>query len=120
MDSMLGADTEKATLAWLGGALEYAYSHGQQLALTNLEAVMEDVVFVEEMAARRTSCVDAAATPASLVTSEAVLHAKGIATVAPMRRVSNTPASQTTSNESENREGKKHDPGNRRRSSGIP
>ncbi len=69
MDSMLGAHTEEVTLAWLGGALDHAYSHGQQLALAYLEAVMEDVVFAEEMAAKRTSCVDSAATPASLVTS---------------------------------------------------
>jgi len=34
-----------------------------------LEAVMEDVFFAEEMAARKTSCVDCAATPASPVTS---------------------------------------------------
>ncbi len=77
MDSMLGADTEKATLAWLGGAMEHAYSHGEQLALAYLEAVMEDVVFAEEMAARRTSCVDSAATPASLVTSWAPCPGRG-------------------------------------------
>jgi hypothetical protein len=53
LDSMLGADTETATLAWLEEALEHAYSHGQHIALAYLEAVMEDVVFEEEMAARR-------------------------------------------------------------------
>ncbi|HEV2092955.1 MAG TPA: hypothetical protein VGR18_07295 [Rubrobacter sp.] len=53
MDSMLGAHTETATLAWLEEALEHAYSHGQRFALAYLEAVMEDVVFEEEMAARR-------------------------------------------------------------------
>ncbi len=57
MDSMSGARTEEATLAWLGGALEHAYSHGQQLALAYLEAVMEDVMFAEEMAARDASFV---------------------------------------------------------------
>ena len=67
--SMLGLDTEEATLAWLETALEHAYSHGQHFALAYLEAVMEDVVFAEEMAARKPSFVDPAATPASLVTS---------------------------------------------------
>ena len=69
LDPMLVADTDTATLAWLEAALEHAYSHGQQLALAYLEAVIEDVVFAEEMAARSTSFVDTAATPASLVTS---------------------------------------------------
>ena len=53
LDSMLGAHTETATLAWLEEALKHAYSHGQHIALAYLEAVMEDVVFEEEMAARR-------------------------------------------------------------------
>lgn len=44
-------DPENATLAWLDGALEYAYSHAQSKALAYLEAVMEDVVFEEELAA---------------------------------------------------------------------
>ena len=69
MDSKLRAHTEEGTLAWLEAALDHAHSHGQQLALAYLEAVMEDVVLAEEMATRRTSCVDSAATPASLVTS---------------------------------------------------
>ncbi len=69
MDPMLVADTKEVTLAWLEEALEHAYSHGQRFALAYLEAVMEDVVLAEEMATRRTSCVDSAATPASLVTS---------------------------------------------------
>ena len=51
MDPMLVADTENATLAWLEAALEYAHSHGQHFALAYLEAVMEDVVFAEEMTA---------------------------------------------------------------------
>jgi hypothetical protein len=45
---------ENATLAWLDGALEHAYSHGQSKALAYLEAIMEDVVFEEEMAIRET------------------------------------------------------------------
>jgi hypothetical protein len=69
---MLVADAEEATLAWLEAALEHAYSHGQHLALAYLEAVMEDVVFREELAARKTSFVDTAATPASLITSQAL------------------------------------------------
>lgn len=68
LDPMLVADTETATLAWLEAALEHAYSHGQYLALAYLEAVIEDMVFAEEMAARKTSFVDTAATPASVVT----------------------------------------------------
>lgn len=47
-------DHEDATLAWLDGALEHAYSRGQSKALAYLEAVMEDVVFEEEIAARET------------------------------------------------------------------
>ena len=53
LDPMLVADTKNATLAWLEAALEHAYSHGQHSALAYLEAVMEDVVFEEEMATRR-------------------------------------------------------------------
>jgi hypothetical protein len=52
---MLVADTKEVTLAWLEAALEHAYSHGQHLALTYLEAVMEDVVFEEEITARTAS-----------------------------------------------------------------
>jgi hypothetical protein len=66
---MLEAGTEEATLAWLKGALEHAYSHSQHLALAYLEAVMEDVVFEQEMAVRRPSRVDSAAAPASHLTS---------------------------------------------------
>jgi hypothetical protein len=53
LDSMLGTGTDTTTLDWLEEALEHAYSHGQHIALAYLEAVMEDVVFEEEMAARR-------------------------------------------------------------------
>ncbi len=52
LDPMLVADTENATLGWLEAALEHAYSHGHHLALAYLEAVMEDVMFEMEMAAR--------------------------------------------------------------------
>ncbi len=53
LDSMLGADTDTATLAWLVSALEQARREGQWKAVAYLEAVIEDVVFEEEMAARR-------------------------------------------------------------------
>jgi hypothetical protein len=65
---MLGAGTEEATLAWLEAALEHAYSHAQHSTLAYLEAVMEDVLFAEELAASKTFFVDPAAAPASLVT----------------------------------------------------
>ena len=52
LDPMLVAETETATLAWLEEALEHAYSQGQRFALAYLEAVMEDVVFEEEMTTR--------------------------------------------------------------------
>ncbi len=55
LDPMLVADTKEVTLAWLEAALEHAYSHGQHLALAYLEAVMEDVVFEEEITARTAS-----------------------------------------------------------------
>ncbi len=57
MDPMLVADTKEVTLAWLEEALKHAYSHGQHLALAYLEAVMEDVVFEEEITARTASVV---------------------------------------------------------------
>ena len=57
LDSMLGTDTKEVTLAWLEEALEHAYSHGQHLALAYLEAVIEDVVFEEEITARTASVV---------------------------------------------------------------
>ncbi len=57
LDPMLVADTEDATLAWLEAALKHAYSHGQHSALAYLEAVIEDVVFEEEMMAREASFV---------------------------------------------------------------
>ena len=48
---------ENATVAWLEAALEHAYSHGQHLALAYLEAVIEDVVFEEEITAGTASVV---------------------------------------------------------------
>jgi hypothetical protein len=44
---------EPVSVAWLEDALEYAHAHGQMSSLTYLEAVMEDVEFVMEMAAKR-------------------------------------------------------------------
>lgn len=39
-------------MAWLEAALEHAYSHGQLRVLAYLEAVMEDLVFEEQIAVR--------------------------------------------------------------------
>ena len=44
---------ESVSVAWLEDAIEHAHAHGQMKALAYLEAVMEDVVFVVEMAATR-------------------------------------------------------------------
>ena len=41
------------SLAWLEEALEHAYAHGQMKTLAYVEAVMEDVVFMMEMADTR-------------------------------------------------------------------
>ena len=41
------------SLAWLEEALEHAYAHGQTKTLAYLEWVMEDAVFVMEMAERK-------------------------------------------------------------------
>ncbi len=53
LDSMLGADTDTATLAWLVSALEQARGEGQGKAVGYLEAVLDDVVFEMESVARR-------------------------------------------------------------------
>jgi hypothetical protein len=53
LDSMLGTGTETETLDWLASALEHARAQGQCKALGYLEAVMDDVEFEREMAARR-------------------------------------------------------------------
>jgi hypothetical protein len=44
---------ESVSLAWLEDALGYAYAHGQMQTLAYLEALMEDVVFMLEMAASK-------------------------------------------------------------------
>jgi hypothetical protein len=44
---------ESVSLAWLEDAIEYAHAHGQMQTLAYLEAVMEDVVFMVEMAATK-------------------------------------------------------------------
>jgi hypothetical protein len=53
-DSMSRADTETATLAWLVNALEHARARGQTKLVGYLEAVVDDVVFEMESAARKT------------------------------------------------------------------
>ena len=53
LDSMLGADTDMATLDWLAGALELARAQGQWKAVGYLEAVADDVEFEMDMTARR-------------------------------------------------------------------
>jgi hypothetical protein len=52
LDKAPSVDDESVALAWLEEALKHAYAHGQVKALAYLEAVMEDVVFVMEMAER--------------------------------------------------------------------
>ncbi len=47
---MAGVDNE-GCVAWLDGALEHAYVHGQIKFLAYLEAVMEEVLFEEEPSA---------------------------------------------------------------------
>ena len=53
MDLAASVGNESVSLAWLEDALEHAYAHGQMQTVAYLEAVMEDVVFVMEMAARK-------------------------------------------------------------------
>jgi hypothetical protein len=53
LDITAGAGNESVTLTWLEEALEFAYAHGQMQILAYLEAVMEDVVFMMEMTARK-------------------------------------------------------------------
>lgn len=52
MDSTLDADTVAATLVWLVNALEHARTTGQPKLEDYLEAVVDDVVFEVESAAR--------------------------------------------------------------------
>lgn len=56
-DSKLGADTERATLAWLASALDHARTMGQTKVIYYLEEVADDVVSEVEMRARRASLV---------------------------------------------------------------
>ncbi len=53
MDLAAGEGNVSVSLGWLEEALEHAYAHGQMKTLAYLEAVIEDVVFVMEMAATR-------------------------------------------------------------------
>ena len=53
LDSILGSDTDTATLNWLASALEQARAQGQWKAVGYLEAVLDDVEFEMQMAARR-------------------------------------------------------------------
>ena len=53
MDLAAGEDNVSVSLAWLEEALEHAYAHGQIKTLAYVEAVIEDAVFVMEMAAMR-------------------------------------------------------------------
>ena len=55
MDSVLGEATKTATLAWLVGALEHARIRGRTKLVSYLEAVVDDVLFEVEAAARRRS-----------------------------------------------------------------
>lgn len=52
-DSLSRADTETATLAWLVNGLEYTRTRGQTKLVGYLEAVVDDVVFEMESAARK-------------------------------------------------------------------
>lgn len=54
MDSALVVDNETATLVWLVNALEHTRARGQTKLVGYLEAVVEDVVFEMEAAARKT------------------------------------------------------------------
>jgi len=53
LDLAASLGNESVSLAWLEEALEHAYAHSQMKTLAYLEWVMEDVVFVIEMAATR-------------------------------------------------------------------
>ncbi len=53
LDVPLGVNTETVTLVWLIGALEHARAQGQTRLLTCLEAVLDDLLFEMESAARR-------------------------------------------------------------------
>jgi hypothetical protein len=53
LDLAAGEGDVSVSLGWLEEALEHAYAHGQMKTLAYLEAVMEDAVFVTEMAAAK-------------------------------------------------------------------
>ena len=53
MDIAASGGNESVSLGWLEDALEHAYAQGKMQTLAYLEAIMEDVVFVMEMAATR-------------------------------------------------------------------
>jgi hypothetical protein len=53
LDLEVSVGDESVSMAWLEEALEHAYAHRQMNTLAYVEAVMEDVVFVMEMAATR-------------------------------------------------------------------
>jgi hypothetical protein len=53
LDLAASVGDESVSLAWLENALEHAYAHRQMKALAYLEALMDDVVFVMEMASKR-------------------------------------------------------------------
>ncbi len=53
MDLAASLSKEPVSLAWLEEALAYAHAHGQMKTLAYLEAVIEDMVFVMDMAAMR-------------------------------------------------------------------
>ena len=57
MEIAASVGNASVALAWLEKALEHAYAHGQMKTLAYVEAVMEDVVFVMEMADRESSTV---------------------------------------------------------------
>jgi hypothetical protein len=53
LDLAASLGNESMSMVWLEEALEHAYMRGQVKTLAYLEAVMEDVVFMMEMAARK-------------------------------------------------------------------
>jgi hypothetical protein len=53
LDLVTSVGNESVSLAWLEEALGHAYAHGQMKTLAYVEAVMEDVVFMMEMADTR-------------------------------------------------------------------
>jgi hypothetical protein len=53
LDLATGEGNVSVSLAWLEEALEHAYVHRQMKTIAYLEAIIEDTVFVMEMAATR-------------------------------------------------------------------